>query len=710
MKKLEEFELKKLREILKLTKEELERNDKIYYKLLQNTEDEQTIYEMTKRYDNKMRNLEKALKTPYFARVDFTEEDSDNTQYIYIGRTNIFDEESNVAVVDWRAPISSIYYDGQIGKTQYKCPEGVIKGQLSLKRQYTIENAELLSYNDIDITTNDQVLQDCLNENSDTRLKNIVATIQSEQNKIIRANMFKPLIVQGVAGSGKTTVALHRIAYLVYTYENSFRPEDFLIIAPNKFFLDYISNVLPDLGVDYVRQQTFEEFALEIIDAKINLENQNIKLSKIVNGCNKINLLQDASKFKSSIRFKEMIDEYLYNLKDSILPKLDFKISGITVISFTELKQILDDNFTRNSLKHSLDIMHNIMDKRVKDRANDLVEIITKKRKEDLEQIDTNLDLQEQQQKRLEIFKQTEYEIGQLLKGGKRLVSDYIKQIKLEKIIEHYKKIIKNKELFNKFVDEELSKYIIEQFNPKKLEYEDITPLLYLQYKIFGLSEKFSLKHIVIDEAQDFSEFQFFTLNKILQNNKSITILGDIAQGIYSYKGTNDWDRINKIVFNGEANIEKLNNSYRTTYEIMTEANKILDKIRRKENINLAIPVSRHGEKVNYFKTENKIELIESSIEELINKGYKNIAIIGKNTEECNDIYKEIRKFKAKLILEYLNDYSGGITIVPSYLSKGLEFDSVIIYDINSYNNTDLETKLLYVAFTRAMHTLDVFS
>ena len=718
MKKLEEYELKRLKEIIRLVKEELQRNNILYSRLLQDVCDEEIIYSMSIKYDNKIKNLEKSLLIPYFARIDFKADDEISSEKIYIGKTNVFDENSKIAVVDWRAPISSIYYDGKIGRTQYECPEGIIKGELSLKRQYIIENAKLIDYNDVDITTNDQLLQDCLNENSDVRLKNIVSTIQSEQNKIIRANMFKPLIVQGVAGSGKTTVALHRIAYLVYTYEKNFKPEEFLIIAPNKFFLDYISNVLPDLGVDYVRQQTFEEFSSEFIGGKLEIEDPNIELAKIVNeGRDKTRLIQDSARFKSSIKYKEVIDEYLTNLINKLLPQEDFKIVNYVIVEHQEIKRILQETLSRNCVKESIDIVSNILQKKVSNISNELIEKITSNRRMKINNIDRNLDEETQQRLRKKIFEETEYEVTQLLRGGKKLVTDYIKQIKLDKSIEYYKKIIASKQSFLKYIDEELYSFIVDNFNQKIkkkiIEYEDLTPLLYIQYKIFGLNERLTLKHIVIDEAQDFSEFQFFVLNEVLQNNKSITILGDIAQGIYSYRGTKDWNRINEIVFDNEASIERLDNSYRTTVEIMNEANKIIDKIKEKENIKLAIPISRHREKVNYIKTENfdgKIKIIENKIMELKNKGYRNIAIIAKNSKICNKIYKRIieKNIKVELISEDLIKYDGGITIVPSYLSKGLEFDNVIVADFNSYDNSEVDIKLLYVALTRAMHTLDI--
>mgnify|MGYP003377299904 FL=1 len=271
-----------------------------------------------------------------------------------------------------------------MGNVEYECPDGIIKGDLSKKRVYTIENSILKDYQDIDITTNDEFLQECLNENSEARLKNIISTIQSEQNKIIRAKMSNPLIVQGVAGSGKTTVALHRIAYLVYTYEKEFNPDEFLIIAPNKFFLDYISNVLPDLGVDYVRQQTFEEFMLENIDANFEINPINVELSNIVNQNGKTDLIKKSANFKSSLRFKELIDEFIDKFLKSNLPKGDFKISDIVVFNHDEVIDMFMNYFKNNSINDSKKMLTAILQKRVSNIANELIDRLSEQRKSKL--------------------------------------------------------------------------------------------------------------------------------------------------------------------------------------------------------------------------------------------------------------------------------------------------------------------------------------
>ena len=602
---------------------------------------------------------------------------------------------------------------------EYECPDGIIKGDLSKKRVYTIENSILKDYQDIDITTNDEFLQECLNENSEARLKNIISTIQSEQNKIIRAKMSNPLIVQGVAGSGKTTVALHRIAYLVYTYEKEFNPDEFLIIAPNKFFLDYISNVLPDLGVDYVRQQTFEEFMLENIDANFEINPINVELSNIVNQNGKIDLIKKSANFKSSLRFKELIDEFIDKFLKSNLPKGDFKISDIVVFNHDEVIDMFMNYFKNNSINDSKKMLTAILQKRVSNIANELIDRLSEQRKSKLYNIDKNLSDDKVKEIRLEIFKETEYEMQQLFKGGKKLVLDYLKNFKIEKVLSIYKKIISDKILFDKYVKSELYEYILETYKKniksKKVEYEDLAPLFYIQNRFWGNINNLKLEHIVIDEAQDLGEFQFYNFKEIVKPNMSMTILGDISQGIYSYKGINNWNKLNQIVFDNKASIEYLKESYRTSMEIMNEANTIINKIVDNENIILAQPIERHGDKVEHWKIDSedsKISKIYEIIKTHLEAGHINIAVITKDFDESIELHKKLTNYEVdiKLISENLDKYTGGTIIIPSYLSKGLEFDSVIISDSNKYSENILDTKLLYVACTRAMHTLDIIS
>lgn len=716
---IDKEEIKRVSDTIEIVKKNIEEYEILYSNLLKGNADEQYIQNMSKEYSNKLKNLNKAISIPFFARIDFKENNVNNERKIYIGKTGILNDKYDVIVTDWRAPIASIYYDGQLGKVKYECPEGIIEGDLTKKRVYNIENSELKDYQDIDITTNDEFLQECLNENSEARLKNIIATIQSEQNKIIRAKISKPLIVQGVAGSGKTTVALHRIAYLVYTYEKEFNPDEFLIIAPNKFFLDYISNVLPDLGVDYVRQQTFEEFMLENIEGNIEINTVNTELSNIVNKNGNIDLIKDSASFKSSLIFKDIVDVFISDFLNNNLPKEDFKVTDIIVFTNEEIKKMFMELYKNNSVNDSKRMLSGILQKRLSNISDELIDKLTNTRKKKIEEIDKNLDEEEINKIRLNIFKETEYEIQQLFKGGKKLVQDYLKNFKVEKALTLYKKLINKKEFFEKYISDDLYMYILDNFKRnvklKKIEYEDLTPLFYLQNKFWGNINELNLKHIVIDEAQDLGEFQFYIFKEILKPNVSMTILGDIAQGIYSYKGTNNWQKLNQNVFDNQASIEVLKESYRTSMEIMNEANTIINKIVDNENIILAQPIERHGDKVEHWKVDSensKIIKVCEIIKKQLEVGHINIAIITKNFNESIELYKEITNYgiNVELISENLDKYTGGTIIIPSYLSKGLEFDSVIISDSNKYSENILDTKLLYVACTRAMHTLDIIS
>lgn len=718
-KMIDKEEIKKVSDTIEIVKSNIEEYEILYSNLLKGNADEQYIQNMSKEYSNKLKNLNKAISVPYFARIDFKENKQNNIQKIYIGKTGIFNNDYEVVVTDWRAPISSIYYDGQLGKVEYECPDGIIEGDLSKKRVYTIENSILKDYQDIDITTNDEFLQECLTENSESRLKNIISTIQSEQNKIIRAKMSKPLIVQGVAGSGKTTVALHRIAYLVYTYEKEFKPEEFLIIAPNKFFLNYISNVLPDLGVDYVKQQTFEEFMLENIDANFKINPINEELSNIVNQNGETDLIKKSANFKSSLRYKELIDDFINEFLQNSLPKEDFKISGIVIFNNDEVIDMFMNYFKNNSINESKKMLTAVLQKRVSNIADELIDKLSEQRKNKLDNIDKDLSEDKIKEIRLNIFKETEYEMQQLFKGGKKLVIDYLKNFKIEKVLQVYKKIINNQILFEKYVESELYEYILRTFKEniknKKVEYEDLAPLFYIQNKFWGNINNIKLEHIVIDEAQDLGEFQFYNFKELVKPNMSMTILGDIAQGIYSYKGTNNWQKLNQNVFNNQASIEVLKESYRTSMEIMNEANTVINKFTDNENIILAHPIERHGDEVQHWKVDsenNKIIKICEIIKKQLEVGHINIAIITKDFNESIELHKEITNYgvNAELISENLDKYTGGVIVIPSYLSKGLEFDSVIISDSNKYSEDILETKLLYVACTRAMHTLDIIS
>lgn len=708
----------------------------------------------------KLENIKSIKDKPYFARMDF-KEDGKSVEKLYIGKISLLDNKTAYPIiVDWRAPISNLYYEGRVGKAEYECLGEKIKGEIFLKRQYIIENQELKKYVNINVTGNDELLQNALEEKADDRLKNIVATIQDEQNKIIRADINQPLIVQGVAGSGKTTIALHRIAYLIYNYEKEFKPEEFMIIAPTKFFLNYISNILPDLGVNDVKQTTFEDFAYDVIGKKLKISDNNEKLVIIVNkDFNEINnvetdiMIQEA-KLKSSIEFKKMVDDYLKIVEDLYIPKQDLEINIIydnndinlynnlhktesknDKVNCSDLKHdnINYDDISSNNVKTTImkyEEINNLFKNtykmynfttRIKEIEKNLAAELKKKTPEIIENLK-----KERTQKianltgknRIELYDKYDKIIKILEKEHKKIIKNYISKIPKKDCIQYYKEFIQSY-LKN---ENEVLKYLkantLNNLNKNEVSFEDLAPIMYIQIQLFGVKEKCKIKHVVIDEAQDYGEFQFDVL-KTLINSNSMTILGDIAQGIHYYRGIENWKKFIDTEFKDVKTVyTTLKKTYRTTKEIMDVANNVISKLPEyeKEYIVLGEPVIDRKNSINIKKIENKEELIKNindRINTYIKQGYKSIAIIGKDMSECENLEKKLRTIRKdiKLIRGKDSEYNSGISIVPSYLAKGLEFDCVLLSDVSKekYGNNSLDIKLLYVSITRAMSKLDVF-
>ena len=540
------------------------------------------------RLESEINSIEKAKSNPYFARIDFKSKNFFDK--CYIGKKGVTDYDNNVITVDWRAPISSLYYDSNVGECKYIAPEGIIEGNLLLKRQYTIEKGKLINFNDVDTVSNDELLKPYLSVSADNRLKNIVSTIQSEQNQIIREDMYKNLVIQGVAGSGKTTVALHRIAYLVYNNRELFKSSDYMVIGPNKFFVSYISNILPDLDVNGVTQNTLDELFLTYMkeDFKIN---------------NSLDIIKDTdevSYYKVSMNMKKDIDDYFEQLE--ILPNEDFIVDKIKVLDKNYIKTIYEE------------INKNIF-KNIKSRINRLILVIEKDIDDNFSNISKKYINNEISHKNIENFKNN---INNYLKKYFVILNKKPKSI--------YMDILKNKGIDCSYL------------NKNQINIEDIPALMYIKYKLSGSNDFDNYRHIVIDEAQDYGEFTFYSLNKLFKN-ASFSIYGDLDQSLYSYRSIDNWECLEKIFNNFQ--ILKLNKSYRTTIEIMEEANKINELL----NLDKAIPVIRHGKEVSYTNKEI-LDLINE-----IKSRYKTIAIITKTQEEANNLYEKLKeKIKINLI------------------------------------------------------------
>lgn len=401
-------EKKYLKETIGIMKQIIQQSEetirRLYKEFDPKSEDPYLIEHLTGVYAKKSRDLSRTLDTPYFARIDFREDGDLDDKEIYIGKCSVSKDNAKLQVIDWRTPVASLYYDGRLGEVSYESPAGKIKGNLNRKRVYDIQKGELRSFSDVDITTNDELLKPYLSASADNRLKNIISTIQAEQNRIIRAKLNRPIIVQGVAGSGKTTVALHRIAYLAYAYEKELKPQDFLIIAPNKFFLDYISAILPDLGVDDVTQLTFEDFAKKIIGKEVKVESSNLKLADIVNNGKNVNdIVQRTSRFKSSLEYKKMLDEYLQDTQFGFLPNDDLKIGDIVILSREKLKEGFNKQFYRpeTPIEERFKNYVRRIETFIENNQEMIENLIREKRKAEVARLDKNLSDGERKRKKL---------------------------------------------------------------------------------------------------------------------------------------------------------------------------------------------------------------------------------------------------------------------------------------------------------------------
>lgn len=651
---------------------------------------------------NHIKVLEKASLNPYFARIDFKAITDSDFKEIYIGRNGI-SKDGKVLITDWRAPISSLYYDSSTGKTSYKSPTGDVLGEVALKRQYDIENGKLIEYFDVDLVSSDNLLQKYLNANNDSRLKSIVATIQSEQNDIIRRPIDENVIIQGVAGSGKTTVALHKIAYLVYNYINSVKQSQYLVIGPNPVFIKYIKTVLPDLDVSGVSQLTFEQFAKDYIGEEIEINPSNKKISASIAGKS-----NDIDKFKSSMLYKNMLENFFELYLKGIVSK-PLKLNDFVVLTEEEMTPI----FAR-ALEEQHATLQGRVDatiERLIDYVKNNVDSILTRYNEYENNLFKNASLEERESLRKKFIK----ERIEIQKNCSATIRKYFAKAVLSPI-KLYRLFISMLDDFNIYGYKkinELKKTTMANIKGNKYDFEDLAALLYLKLRTEPNRQYSNIKHTVIDEAQDLGIFNFYVLKKCLPTS-TFSIFGDLAQSIYDYRGIDNWDEVNSLIFNNKANIVNFNKSYRTTASIMNVADAISESI----NLGKSDLVVRQGLPVSFDEAPTSNELVEqiaNKIKEYKEKGYKTIAVISKTDLLSRYINDDLRELGIVIpnVTEKddvsLDEFS--VCTISNQLAKGLEFDAVILNNVNDkiYScDSTLDMKLLYVAVTRALHELDI--
>ena len=624
--------------------------------------------------EHKILLLEKMIKSPYFARIDFKFDDEDEFEKIYIGRSSLRKNSyQEMYVYDWRSPIASIFYRFMTGEAFYDAPCGRVTGELNLKRQYEIKNGKLEYFFDSDVQIVDEFLRQLLSQNTTAKMKAIVETIQHEQDVVIRDMENDLLMVQGVAGSGKTSIALHRAAYLMYQgLQTKLSANNIMIISPNSIFEQYISNVLPELGEDNVISSVFEDILSALLIGR-KIQSRNDFLENLIVNSKYKEISRNSLEFKTSSFFREILDQFLIDIPRQWIEFEDVYYEGKCVVS----RQILKDKIlgrTETPLGIKLEQLEDYI----------------------LEQI----------------FGTGK---GRGHKEEKNLIKQEIQKFIKIDIVELYKILFSNEAYFYSLLQnsnlsqgiKSIWEYTRENLEADRLYYDDAIAIAYLYLKIYGTNKYKNIKQVVIDEAQDYYPLQYEIFNLLFSNAK-FTILGDMKQTLAKKEDISFYEQIQKILNKKKSSLIMLDKSFRCTNEILNFSLKFIEKSSQIKSFN------RNGDSPKVYIADNSEIFIDEIVKEINlcqEKGFQSICLICKT--EKNSIYL-FNKIKHKLDIQLIKNGSvsdlQGVFILPVYMSKGLEFDAVLICDADSQNYHDEDDKnLLYVACTRALHKLSLF-
>jgi len=629
--------------------------------------------------DRRLKELTQLKSSPYFGRIDFSEEDN-GINKMCIGRFGVTPENTfEPLIVDWRAPIASLFYAGALGEAFYDAPKEKIMVNILAKRQYIIKKEKLMGMFDSALDIKDEILQMVLSSNASEKLKDIIMTIQKEQDDLIRQPRTQTIVVDGVAGSGKTTIALHRVAYLLYNYRKILQ-DKVLILGPNSVFMEYISTVLPSLGESEVKQTTFRDFAFDILE--IN-EVMSLKeyMEKVLSG--EPEFAEDIM-YKNSIEYKNFLDASVEKLDSEYFKIEDLFFMNELILSKEDIMEMFNNYYKTMPLFRRSKKINRIIYSKIRDVRDEKVRLIQKKYEKDVQS------LSEEEQS----FKINDLEYNRKLK-----IREVIKEVIMLKRNLTWLENGNCVDLYNK-----INGY-------KRLTENDLSGILYFKIKLEGIKFSEEIKHVVIDEAQDYNQLQFMVIKEITRCT-SLTIVGDSNQRIIPFEGKLPMHDLKNILPQCNVQEFKLSTSYRSTVEIMEYANKYL----RTEHI---VPIVRNGETVTEKLIDDKDELksyIIQKIKDFKNNAYENIAIICKDTKETEKMFELINNSgNVKIINKENAVYHNGVVVIPSYFAKGLEFDAVImVLDKPSGSIERLqkdykqEDKLRYVMATRALHELHV--
>ncbi len=686
-----------------------------------------------------LRRLERMASSPYFGRIDFRPSFSDTSIQIYIGVSALADEKSGAHLVfDWRAPVSSMFYDCELGPAKYDSLRGAIHGELLLKRQFKIENGRLLFMFDTDLTIDDDILQQVLSAAQGDHMRTIVNTIQKEQDQVIRNERHKILIVQGVAGSGKTSIALHRAAYLLYRYRGNMTSNSIVIFSPNRVFSDYISDVLPELGEANVSQATFKELAEDLLENRFNIEDVHDQLEYVIGGRDhgRVGKVYDATnlsgaderyrtrmasiQWKSSGDFVQTIKNYAGFLERQDPGFQPLVHNENVLVSKEELQTLFSRDYAYLPLYKRLD--------KIRRRVLWLLGPIEAQRRKQLaERMANDPDYAGYMENDIRVF--ARQKVSQEFSG----LRAHINSLTSRNVVSEYIKLFKNQEMFKTVASgalpdafPQIAGGTVKNLSAGFIPYEDLAPILLLKHMVEGYPEKSiaphqkeavaksnppvpysQVKHVIIDEAQDYGLPQYEVFKRVFPN-ASMTILGDLNQSVHPRYAIGEYREL-QATFSEEAPVlVTLQKSYRTTTEIAQYAKAILPKGEAFET------VQRPGPLPIAARTKNVLHDVYTTIKSLESEGLQSVAVICKTAAESQLIHQKLQVLagdnKVHLVRAKDSKFVKGVVVIPSYLAKGLEFEAVIVCDAdNEHYYHEEDRKLLHMVCTRALHRLFLY-